>query len=89
MLSSQLPLVVLVACEMLGRTQPRGRWKRIRKEASASTGGVLGGRLEQPGKAREGRGDTAFLGGKRRRGLGHAVGLSGSHVLVEGELAGQ
>lgn len=43
----------------------------------------------KPGKAREGRGDTAFLGCKRRRGLERAVGLSGSHALVEGELADQ
>lgn len=43
----------------------------------------------KPGKVREGRGDTAFLGCKRRRGLGRAVGLNGNHVVVEGELADQ
>lgn len=42
----------------------------------------------KPGKAREGGGDTAFLGCKRRS-LGRAVGLSGSHARVEGELADQ
>ena len=39
----------------------------------------------KPGKAREGRGGSAFLGCKRGRGLG----LSVSHVPVEGELADQ
>lgn len=39
----------------------------------------------KPRKARGGRGDTAFLGCKRRRGLG----LSVSHMPVEGELADQ
>lgn len=43
----------------------------------------------KPGKSREGGGDTAFLGCKRRRSLGRAVGLRGSHARVGGELADQ
>lgn len=33
----------------------------------------------KPGKTREGRGETAFLGCKRKRDLELAVGLSGTH----------
>lgn len=71
---------------------PEGGVKGCRKKAVGQQEVCLATRLNCPSQSRarevrDGRDDTAFLGCKKRRGLDSLVGLSGRHVLVEGELA--
>lgn len=90
MLSRQLHSVVLVAYVMPGRIQPE---EEVEKDAEISQcqweGSLVDGLNShhdaKPGKAREGRRSTAFLGCSRRKGLGQSV----SHMPVEGQLADQ